>query len=255
MSKFIENKLIETFKDVETFSREELFSFFLKYEPDLKESTFGWRIYDLKKRNIIKNIKLSLYSISSKLKYKPLISDRVIKIAKKANEKLEGIKYSIMDTQWLNEFSRHQTTSQMIFIEVERDFVETLYYHFKDTLNADIYFNPDHKDINFYINESVMPIVIKRLNTRSPLSKIGDKKFSFYVPTLEKMMVDLFVDDRLFHFYQGSEIVTIYKQIIEKYNINFTTLFSYAKRRKKELEIKQFMTKNMSELLNQIKDD
>ena len=53
MPKIIENRLIEEFKDRDTFSREELFDFFRYFEPNLKEGTFGWRIYDLKNKNII----------------------------------------------------------------------------------------------------------------------------------------------------------------------------------------------------------
>ena len=53
MPKIIENKLIQEFKDRGSFTREELFDFFRQFEPDLKEGTLAWRIYDLKNRNII----------------------------------------------------------------------------------------------------------------------------------------------------------------------------------------------------------
>ena len=53
MLKFVENKFIAEFKDRESFSRDELFDFFRLYEPDLKEGTFGWRVFDLKNKNII----------------------------------------------------------------------------------------------------------------------------------------------------------------------------------------------------------
>lgn len=49
MSKSIENKLIEAFKERSSFDRNELYDFYLDFEPNLKESTFSWRIYDLKK--------------------------------------------------------------------------------------------------------------------------------------------------------------------------------------------------------------
>ena len=83
MPKIIENKLIEEFKERESFSREELFEFFRFFEPNLKEGTFGWRIYDLKNKNIIKPLKRGLYTISYKPKFKPVLSSELIKLTKK----------------------------------------------------------------------------------------------------------------------------------------------------------------------------
>ena len=95
MPKIIENRLIEEFKDRESFSREELFDFFRYFEPNLKEGTFAWRIYDLKNKNIIKSLKRGLYIISYKLKYKPVISAELLKLAKKLVERFEEVKYCI----------------------------------------------------------------------------------------------------------------------------------------------------------------
>ena len=53
MLKILENRLIEEFKDREYFTRGDLFDFYRHFEPDLKEGTFGWRIYDLKNKNMI----------------------------------------------------------------------------------------------------------------------------------------------------------------------------------------------------------
>ena len=255
MPKIIENKLIQAFKDRSSFDRDALYNFYLDFEPDLKESTFSWRIYDLKKKDIIKTIGRGLYVISYKPKYKPLLSDSVFKIARKTNERFEDIKYAIWETQWLNEFSQHQTSNQMIVVEVEKEFVDSLYYYLNDNLRMDFFLNPDEKEIQFYISESNVPVIIKRLVTRAPIQKIKNKKAVVPIATLEKIMVDLFADENLLHFYQGSEMVNIYEKIIDRYSINFTKLFSYAKRRKKEQEIKQFIGNNIPNFLEDIHYD
>ncbi len=249
MSKIIENKLIEAFKEHSSFDRGELNNFYLDFEPDLKESTFSWRIYDLKKKDIIKTIGRGLYVISYKPKYKPVLSENVLKIARKTNERFEGIKYAIWESQWLNEFSQHQTANQMIVVEVGKEFTDSLYYYLNDTIRMDFFLNPDDKEIQFYISESTVPVVIKRLVTRAPIQKIKNKKTVVPIATLEKIMVDLFADENLFHFYQGSEMVNIYEKIIDRYSINFTKLFSYAKRRRKEQEIKQFISNHIPNLI------
>lgn len=233
MPKIVENRIIEAFKDRSSFNREELYDFYLDFEPDLKESTFSWRIYDLKKKDIIKTIGRGLYVISYKPKYKAVLSDNVFKIARKTNDHFEDIKYAIWETQWLNEFTQHQTSNQMIVVEVEKEFTYSLYYYLNDTLQMDFFLNPDDKEIEFYISEKLVPVVIKRMVTRAPIQKIKNKKAVVPIATLEKIMVDIFAEENLFHFYQGSEMVNIYEKIIDRYSINFTKLFSYAKRRRK----------------------
>jgi len=216
MPKIIENRLIEEFQDRDAFSREELFDFFRYFEPDLKEGTFGWRIYDLKNKNIIKSIQRSYYTISYKPKYKPEISGEILKLAKVISERFEDVKHCIWDTDWINEFAQHQSGKKLI------------------------------------ISESQNPVIIKKLITRSPISKRTEKRVKFYTPLLEKLLVDLFTEKKLFYFYQGAELMHVYENVLKNYTLNYTKLFSYAKRREREQDIKQFMTNNMDHLVKDI---
>lgn len=249
MPKIIENRLIEEFKDRNAFSREDLFDFFKYFEPDLKEGTFGWRIYDLKNKNIIKSVRRGSYTISYKPKYKPEISGEILKLAKAISERFEDVKYCLWDTDWINEFSQHQSGKKLIIIEIEKDFVESLYYELKDNFRFDFYLNPDEKAIDFYISESQSPVIIKKLITRSPISKRTEKRIKFYTPLLEKILVDLFTENKLFYFYQGAELMHVYENALKNYTPNYTKLFSYAKRRDREQDIKQFMTNNIYHLV------
>lgn len=252
MPKIIEHKLIEEFKDRESFTRQDLFEFYRYFEPDLKEGTFGWRIYDLKSKSIIRPLKRGLYVISYKPKYRPEISQELIKLAKKVTYKFEDAKHCIWETAWLNEFSQHQASRRIILIEIEKDFTESLYYELKDASRSELFLNPDAKTINFYIAESDYPVIIKKLITRSPIAIRTEKKVKFYTPLLEKILVDLFAEEKLFYYLQGSELMHIYENAISNYAINFTKLFSYAKRRDREQEIKQFMTNHLHHLVKDI---
>ena len=254
MPKIIENRLIEEFKDRDAFSREQLFDFFRYFEPDLKEGTFGWRIYDLKNKNIIKSVQRAYYTISYKPKYKPEISGEILKLAKVISEKFEDVRYCLWDTYWINEFSQHQSGKKLIIIEIEKDFVESLYYELKDSFRFDFYLNPDEKAIDFYISESQRPVIIKKLITRSPISKRTVKRIKFYTPLLEKILVDLFTENKLFYFYQGAELIHVYENVLKNYTLNYTKLFSYAKRREREQDIKQFMTNNMHHIVKDVID-
>ncbi|MBT3207546.1 MAG: hypothetical protein HN704_10055 [Bacteroidetes bacterium] len=255
MTKIIENRLIEEFKNKEYFTREELFDFYCYFEPELKKGTFGWRIYDLKKRNIIKPIKRGLYMISYKPRYKPGISPNTFKVAKQLVERFNEVKHCVWETSWLNEFTQHQTSRSILIIEIEKGFEESLFYELKDSLKNEIYLNPDEKAIDFYIAESNKPVIVKKLLTRAPLTKTSEKKIKFYTPSLEKILVDLFAEEKLYYYVQGSELIHIYENAITNYTINFTKLFSYAKRREREQDIKQFITNHMVHLVKDIIDD
>lgn len=254
MPKIIENRLIDEFKDRESFSRDELFEFFKYFEPDLKEGTFGWRIHDLKNKNIIKPLMRGLYKISSKPKYKPDVSQDLLKLAKKINDRFEDVKYCIWETNWLNEFSQHQAGKRIFIIETEKDFLDSFFYKLKEIYKAEVFLTPDEKAINFYVAESIQPIVIKKLITRSPISKRTEKKLKFYTPFLEKILVDIFSEDKLFYYSQGSELIYIFENALKSYDINYTKLLSYAKRRERDNDIKLFLRNNMNYLVKDIID-
>ena len=79
-----------------------------------------------------------------------------------------------------------------------------------------------------------------------------EKRIKFYNPLLEKILVDLFAEEKLFYFYQGAELMHIYENAIKNYTLNYTKLFSYARRREREQNIKQFMTNHMYHLVKDI---
>ena len=252
MPKIIENKLKQEFKNRKSFSRAELFQFFKNFEPDLKEGTFSWRVYDLKNKNIIKPIKRGLYTISHKSKYKPGYSAELLKLTRKLTNQFEDVMTCVWSTKLLNEFSRHQSSKNMIIFEVEKDILESAFYELKDIYAGDVFLTPDEKTINLYVAESTQPVVIKKLITRSPMNQLTEKKLNFLTPSLEKILVDLFVEDKLFYYLQGQELVHIFENAINGYSINFTKLFSYANRRNKGNELNLFLRNNVSHLVKDI---
>lgn len=249
MPKIFEHRLIEEFKERDAFSRDELYDFFRYFEPKLKEGTLGWRIYDLKKKDIIKSVKRGWYAISYKPNYKPEISSELLKLSRATKEYFNDLKYCLWETSWLNEFLQHQSSKEIIIIEIEKGFEQDLYFRLKDSFKYELYLNPYEKEIDLYITESRKPVVIKKLITRSPLAKQTIKKHKVPIPQLEKILVDLFSDEKLFYFYQGSEMTHLFENAIKQYTINYTRLFSYAKRRDREDELKSFLNNNLKHLI------
>lgn len=244
--KVFEKKLIDEFKNRESFSRKELFDFFRDFEPDLKEGTFGWRIYALKHKSIIKPIGRGIYTVLYKSVYEPAITPDIENISKKLANRYNEIKYCVWSTGWLNTFSQHQTVKNILIIDIEKEFVESAFYYLKDSLKYKIFLNPDINAINYYIAESHYPVIIKNLISRSPLNNILVRNRKIYVPMLEKILVDIYVDSKLFYIYQGSEMRHIFRNALTYYSINYTSLFGYAQRRGKRKQIKSYISRNIN---------
>jgi len=248
MKEYINKKLVENFKGRNHFKRNELYDFYRKFEPNLNEGTFGWRIYDLKQKNIIKSIGQSMYAISYKPKYIPQISNNLVKLDKLIREKYVNAKYSIWETAWLNEFTIHQATRSFIILEIEKFVVDSAYYYLKDKKYKNVFLNPKEDIIKQYISEENETILVKTLLRRAPVQKVRKAR----VPLLEKIMVDIFYEKNIFFFYQGEEMFNVFDKAIRKYSINFTKLFAYAKRRGQEKKIKEYINMNFQDIVREL---
>jgi hypothetical protein len=234
---FILEQLKEKFKEEEFFSRESLLAFYRQFDPNLSDSTFRWRIHDLKAKSIITPLSKDLFTLKSKPEYTPSIGEFEKRIANKIEKQFQGLKYVIWSTKSINEFLLHLTPRFITILQVEIDALEPVYQFLKNLTIGTVYFQPDEKEIERYIFESERSIILQSLISKAPTQKTG----KIDTITLEKMIVDLYCEKDLFISFQGSELVHIINTTYERYSINFTTLFHYARRRGKEVELKLFL--------------
>lgn len=234
---FILEQLIEKFKEEKIFNRKSLFAFYRQFDPDLKESTFRWRIHQLKAKKIITPITQDLFTLSSKPDYKPVTGEFERKVSNKIEKQFPGLKYCIWSTKSVNEFMLHLPGRFITILQVEKDALEPVYEFLKNRNFGTVYFQPNEKEINRYIFEAEQSIILQSLISKTPTQKVG----KVATITLEKMIVDLFCEKSLFVAYQGSEFVHIINNAYERYAVNFTTLFHYARRRGKEVDVKHFL--------------
>lgn len=245
MKDFYEKHLIGRFEKRKTFSRSDLYDFYLEYEPDIKDGTFGWRIYNLKKRDVIKSVGKGIYALCDKPEYKPNLSEKAKKIAKLLVKNFSGFSYCISETAWLNEFSVQQTSSSVIILETEKDLVNSAFFNLKDEVK-DLYLKPGENEMEIYVLEKENPVVLKSIISRSPLQKIKDKNQTINIPRLEKILTDVYCDRHIYYFYSGIELGNIFENALSRYTIDFSRLFNYAERRGKETEIKEFITQKIN---------
>lgn len=234
-----ESKLKEIFQDQEIVSVQDLSAYWMRTEGLSNRNTVDWRIHDLKMKKVLQEIKNGWYTFSIKPIYDPELDKIHIKLDRVLSQNYRNVRYSIWNISWLNEFSVHQFTYQNTIIEIEKDLQESL----RNLLEQQGFF-----DLAWTINRNRMqlsgvknPIYILPLPSRAPLRKSILNKTSYPIPSLEKILVDIYDNDAIFYFLQGAELHRIFENVLSKYAINFTTLFAYAKRRNKEKLLKAYI--------------
>lgn len=231
--------IILRFNNKPFFTYKELYDFYSEKETGLKIGTFKWRIYKLKEKGIIKDLKRGIYKLGSLKKFIPLISPRAKKLYNYLSKIYPDIQIYIWETSWLHDFMIHQPFNSFIIIETDKDILEPAFYKLKEK-GEQIYINPKKDYIEKYIsNENV--IVIRSIIQGSPNIKIGKIR----IPKIEKILVDVFFEKDLFRNFQGQELINIFKRIFEEYTINLTTLLRYARKRGIKDDIKNFLLNNI----------
>ncbi len=221
-------------------TKKELYCFLNQYYHELKESSFRGYVHKLKKQGILYSPQRGLFKLSNQTsEYKPYIHDKMHLISSIINNDFHDINHCIWNTDWFNKFSRHQTSKNSIIVEVERDLLKNIFYKLQDNELMNIYINPDSNIFDNYIADKSESIIVKPLITKSPLQKYDN----IIIPKLEKMLVDLFCEKYILTAYQGYEMKIIFENVINNYNLNYSSLFNYVRRRKKEDKLKEYLEK------------
>lgn len=234
----ITEQLRQHFRQRESFSRKELHAFYTQFKPDLKETTFRWIIYNLKEKQIITSISKGLFTLSFKPVFKPEIDKATRKVYTSIEKQFPTLKFCVWTTQFVSEFMLHIPAKQITILQVEKEALEPVYDFLKEQKFGDIFIQPEKKEIERYIYESKNAIVLFSLVSKSPIQKINN----IATTTLEKLIVDLYSDKKIFAAFQGSELAHIVNTAYSRYAIDFTKVFHYAKRRRKDIELRQFFT-------------
>src|SRR5258708_11431771 len=239
-------QLIISHPDKDHISRQQLYQYFLNVEGELSTSTLGWRIHELKQKNIIQEVQTGWYTLTVKPVYTPNPDFRMKKIDKLLTDKYPDISHCSWNIDWLNELTVHQFTRDTLIVEVERDLVESVGY----TLSDNGFRNVLWMIRGSYLSFAQAPIFLLPLISRAPLQQVAiGKGKAVTCPTLEKILVDIYEDYKIFHFVQGAEMEKIINHALQRYAINWTTLFGYAKRRGKESAIRIFLDNPFPDIL------
>lgn len=234
---FVTNQLRNRFHDRKSFSRQELFAFYKEFEPFLKESTFRWRIHDLKQKKFLSVLSKDTFSLVYKPVFVPVINRPEEKLFLQVAKAFYGLRICTWSTQMLTEFMLHLPNRNLNILEVEKEALEPVYHFLKDKGINDIFLQPDRHEISRYIHDAKAPLVLLPLITKAPVQQVE----KIITATLEKVIVDLFCEKDLYEAFQGNELAHIINSAYSKYVIDLTRLLNYAERRRKQGSLKKYL--------------
>jgi hypothetical protein len=131
----------------------------------------------------------------------------------------------------------HQPGRFYILIEVEKEATQSVFFFLKENKYS-VFVEPTKELIEKYIPYEKETLIVKALVSEAPVQMIN--KVS--IPTLEKMLVDIFCDDLIFAAQQGAEMRTIFQEAIDKYVINENRMLRYADRRRKKDNFRKYLS-------------
>lgn len=249
----------EDFSDKKLVKKSELRDYATKHIPDMTEQEFRGVLYQLTTQSkiissgsgifLIRETKTEYASnqVSFRKKYEPLPSGILKAIVSEVKVAFPDVELTVWETRELNQFMVHQPFINMIIIEAEKDSVESLFNTFAEIYPGKAFLSPDQLVLERYILQQKEVIIISKSITQTPK---GRTRSNWPYAKLEKILVDVFVNNDLFIFYQGNEMISIFEEAFKTYLIDEPSLFRYAGRRNAAKKLKEFVqTKTNVELL------
>lgn len=209
-----------------SFSRKELFNYFIQEKPELTQNSFKWLLADLIKNKCLYKISSDSYSTvpCSKDLYKPLYSDETTNLLLCLTEFYPEVKFVVFESFLLNEFVNHQISQNTIVVMVEKDLYEFVFDHLNSEYPGRVLLSPDKKTLNRYWTSNC--IIVERMISESPLYNEDPHKI-----TIEKLLVDIVADKIVPELFTHSEYELIFEEAFARYNIDLNKIKRYAKRR------------------------
>lgn len=187
---------------------------------------------------VLKRVGRGKYELGHQTIYIPPTSPKVRELYKYIKRSYPLLDICVWHTSCLNHFMLHQPARFNMMVEVERDAEESVFYHLKEK-TKNVFLNPSEEVYHNYIAGKRDSIIITTLISEAP-TQISN---NVNIPTLEKILVDIFCDRLIFSPQQGAEMNHIWLNALETYTINFSTLLRYADRRGRKKAVNDYINK------------
>lgn len=228
------------------FSKADLRNFYQKRSPSLSEPAFRRILYTLQRRDQIVPVDRGIYRFPNAnnilqvlKKFTPSFSNELRQIDQVVKSEFPYADYLVWETRLLHEFMQHQPGQSQVILETDKEVSEAVFNFLNARFLGTVFLQPDRLTFERYILPRSDSIIVTHLYTQAPLQKVE----GISTPRLEKILVDVFANEDIFYIFHGEELAHIFETAFEKYQVSQKAIFRYAKRRKIDQKIREFMQK------------
>lgn len=215
---------LDVFENSKYILKEDLVDYIKKSTDYEKDSSIRWVIHELVKSGDITKVDSKHYYKGVLKDYSPKVETEKKKLLKKLiNKKYPKLDIVIYETNIFNEWINHQISRNVIFVEVEKYYMQDVFTYLRNHITDKILLNPTTEDFYLYAEDNI--IIVSSLVSRAPMNKES------YEIKVEKLIVDLFSNDLVSKLFSQSEYAAIIDNLFRTYKVNIKTIYSYAKRR------------------------
>ena len=196
--------------------------------PECSEASINWMLFSLRKQGKLASAGTGKYYRTSlttpeKKKYSYPHSAEYLAVEEDIIKVYPLVNFQMWELIQMNDFVNHQIAKNVIFIEVEPFLVDTVYELLHEKYpyamiqpTADVFYRQRAPETD---------IVVQKLISEAPSADTN------HSCVIEKLLVDLLSKKLSGSLIERSEYPRIYEDIFQKYRIDETRMFRYAKRR------------------------
>jgi hypothetical protein len=224
------------FKLSEPFGRRELYDALRASGRALSYNSVGGVIVEMMSEGEIERVGRNRYAFFNgrRVVYAAPVSEQLSRVIASISERFPILEFLAWDTTALNEFLNHQIANGAILLEVEAMLESAVFEYLREEMGKTVLLKPNIKSFNTYWEPGI--VIVQRLTSQAP----GDKAGS-HLPSLEKLVVDLFANKLVRAVFSQSELPSLLEQMFERYVIDESRLFRYACRRNRAERIEAFI--------------
>ena len=125
--------LKEHFSHQETFNVAEISRFYSEQNPHIRQTTINWRIHDLLQSGVIQRVGRGIYRIGKSNLFQMDLSHQIKKTALFLKKEFPYTNFCVWELNMINFFSHNLINFNLLFVDVERDAIDAVYYKLKET--------------------------------------------------------------------------------------------------------------------------
>jgi len=185
-----------------------------------KDISVNQYLYSLKKQHLIFDAGLSWYS---KIPNQFLLDSTPVKTIKEyVKTDFPFLDFNIWSTAQLKNYFHHLLTQNIHFIYSDFESLNSLYDYLKDK-KFNVYNNPDKHILESHFDLKENTIILR--------PSISEESSVDNFSSIEKILIDLFIESNKLNLFDRSEYKRIFYNIICASRINIAAMLRYSKRR------------------------